>query len=89
MPWKYSISIGSYVAGMAVIYVQCLQTKRGNSDLQCLQSCVSMASEMEAVYLQDISATRPHFKAIRHLCKVVCLSVLLVKWALFCLLSLS
>lgn len=48
-----------------------MQAKRGNSDLQCLQSCVSMVSEMEAVYLEDIAAMRPHFKAIHSLCKSV------------------
>ena len=47
-----------------------LQAKRGDSDLQCLQSCVSMLSEMETVYLEDITATRPHFKAIRSLGKI-------------------
>ena len=43
------------------------QVKRGNSDLQCLQSCVSMVSEMEAVFLEDIASMRPHFKSIHSL----------------------
>ena len=53
-----------------------LQAKRGNSDLQTLQSCVSMVSEMEAVYLEDIAAARPHFKAIRNLCEWSAMSCL-------------
>ena len=45
------------------------QVRRGDSDLQCLQSCVSMASEMEAVFLEDMSNMRPNFKAIHSLCE--------------------
>ena len=42
-----------------------LQTKRGDSNLHTLQSCMSMASEMDTVFLEDLNAARPHFKAIR------------------------
>ncbi|CAI8024045.1 Biogenesis of lysosome-related organelles complex 1 subunit 5, partial [Geodia barretti] len=49
------------------LFVREFEVKRGNSDLQCLQSCVSMVSEMEAVFLEDIASMRPHFKSIHSL----------------------
>ena len=52
-----------------IVCVCVLQVKRGNSDLQSLQSCVSMVSEMETVYFEDIATTRPHFKAVRTICR--------------------
>ena len=48
---------------MAVL--RSLQTKQGDSHLHTLQSCMSMASEMDTVFLEDLNAARPHFKAIR------------------------
>ena len=47
-----------------------LQTKRGDNDLHLLQSCMTMADEMDTVFLEDLNAARPHFRAIRNISKI-------------------
>ena len=41
------------------------QGQRGDDDLHSLQSSMSMASEMDVVFLEEIKTTSPHFRRIR------------------------
>jgi len=46
-------------------FVKEFEGQRGDNDLHSLQSSMSMASEMDVVFLEEIMTTSPHFQRIR------------------------